>query len=535
MRGLLLLLLSAVSSRTSNRGWLSNLRALSQLPGSRTSTTVSAWDGVLEAAQLGEVRELASTLAADRHVFVLGAPSNALEAAINSLATQSHAAAANADQSAGSFFVGSLTTQAHAAAADADPNVEKLFVEYWARQSWMHLEAHRDCDEFLNGEAFKRAGGVAARPACAVLRYPNSGHVLYLDVGSDVQGPTCVFDDCAPADVPTSPERAMSHTHGHFDGRAPPGGAAGTGSGAEADKLAPVLLPLLPVFRRMHVVPAVSNRLLRFSGECMHGVPRPFDAYLANTASRGDGGGGGGAEAREEAATTRSFGQEGASLRRQVLLFNVWQGSPPLDVHPASTAAAPAPAAAVHGSAAPAPRAAGGRSAEGEEGSGEGGHLLRCAPHSGWRPVRQVGVPARARLWPPAVAVAVAVPLVVSMLGPPHRRGYQSRVFCARAPPAVRVALGESHCHSVVQLDWAANLLVRFALLSASRAAAAEPRRAVTQPVSAVEGAQLTEEVDDAAARAAGDSDTGIRRGYDGSERPVLRLHADDAVAPDWP
>lgn len=351
------------------------------LLGGRAPSSASAWDGVLRDAQLGRVRAQARTLAADRHTFSLGSPCNELEATIDQLASQARAG---------------TDTLAPA----------PLYVEYWARQNWMHLEAHRDCDEFLNGRARERGG------RGAVLRYPRSGHVLYLDVGPDVRGPTCVFVDRAARDVPTSP--------------------CPTATGAAAAELEPTALRLLPVFSSMEIMPAVSNRLLRFPGECMHGVPRPFDAYLR-----------GGAAAGEEAATTRGFGEEGARMRRQVLLFNVWEGAPPADVHPA-----------------------------GERGAGGGDGGPRCAPLAEWRPVRRVRVRPGFRLWPPAAAEAV--PLLVSMLGPAHRRGYRSRVFCARAPPAVRAALREAEAHSVVELDWFANLLVRVALRS-SRGADDDP------------------------------------------------------------
>ncbi|KAG8457168.1 hypothetical protein KFE25_004385 [Diacronema lutheri] len=307
---------------------------------------VAAWDGVFGARELERVRALAHALGADRHVFSLGSPSNALERAIDSLALQLR----------------------------GEPDGAELMVEYWARASWMHLEAHRDCDEFLNGEAFRTAGGLAARPVLATLRYPLHAHVLYLDVGADVLGPTCVFDDCEPRDVPTSPAAADA---------------------CNAEALRPVALQLLPVFRRMHVVPA--------SGE---------------------------------AATTRGYGDEGAALSRQVLLFNLWAGGPPLDVVPAAHQA----------------------------GAGADADAPRCAPLGAWRPVRRQFVRPAAQLWPPAPALAV--PLLVSMLGPRWRRGYHSRVFCARAPRAVRAALGERSLHSVVELDWFANLVVRIALLS---------------------------------------------------------------------
>ena len=63
------------------------------------------------------------------------------------------------------------------------------------------------------------------------FRYPHHGHVLYLSVSGGVRGPTCVWED-------------------GYDGA-------------------------------VTVVPAVTGRLLRFSGELVHGVPRPVDCWTA--------------------------------------------------------------------------------------------------------------------------------------------------------------------------------------------------------------------------------------------------------------
>ena len=99
---------------------------------------------------------------------------------------------------------------------------DSAHVEYWSRQEWKHIEAHADVDEKLaaNGGGF---------------RYPRHGHVLYLSVGSRVQGPTCVWE---------------------MDGDDRFGGALTT-------------------------VPAIEGRVLRFDGELQHAVPRPADVWLA--------------------------------------------------------------------------------------------------------------------------------------------------------------------------------------------------------------------------------------------------------------
>lgn len=52
------------------------------------------------------------------------------------------------------------------------------YAEYWWRDEWMSLDAHRDADEVL------------ARTE-KQLRYPDFGHVLYLGVGKQVRKRAC--------------------------------------------------------------------------------------------------------------------------------------------------------------------------------------------------------------------------------------------------------------------------------------------------------------------------------------------------------
>jgi hypothetical protein len=327
------------------------------------------------------MRELTTALGGEHHQFVLGSPNNALESAIDELASL----------------------------ANVRPSGDaRMHVEYWARQSWMHLECHRDCDEFLNGVGFdsERQG---ARRTSAMLRYPKHGHVLYLDVGSGVRGPTCIFEDADQ--VPVS-ARAAS-----------PLGGVEEAAGASGSELRPTAVRLVPILRKMHVVPARSARLLRFDGSAMHGVPRPYDAYLS----------GGGVDEQ----LTRGFGAEGCDMKRQVLLFNVWADGPPLNLEPVALGTG-----RDSSSAALAPR---------------------CRVRDDWRgaPCRQVRP---SGLWPPAAVQAVT--LLVSMLGPAWRRGYHSRIFCVRAPPGVRAALCEEETHSIVHLDRMTNALLRTARLT---------------------------------------------------------------------
>ena len=102
--------------------------------------------------------------------------------------------------------------------------------------------------------------------------------MLYVDC--EGPGPTCLFEDDAPAWWPRPTEARL------------------------AARDAP------PTFKALHVVPARSNRVLVFDGTMMHGVPRPADVYI------------------------NAAGAEGAdapvpSVRRHVILFNVWDEAPP--------------------------------------------------------------------------------------------------------------------------------------------------------------------------------------------------------------
>jgi hypothetical protein len=135
-------------------------------------------------------------------------------------------------------------------------------VEYWSRQEWRHIEAHADVDENL-----------AKREADQSFLYPDRGHVLYLQVGSDVRGPTCLFFNAT--------------------------------SGGD-------------LLRRNSVeivtVPAVCGRLLQFPGNALHAVPRPTDLWLLPFVK--------GAPQYEPEET----------WGRSVILFNMWLHNPPSDV-----------------------------------------------------------------------------------------------------------------------------------------------------------------------------------------------------------
>ena len=114
--------------------------------------------------------------------------------------------------------------------------------------------------------------------------------MLYLDIGSDVLGPTCLFFE------------------------------------KTSSSLAPPSSSSPPLLEEMAIVPAVTGRLLRFDGDIMHAVPRPALAYLDPEE--------GGTNLEIWSRTKRIEGvldDESTIYRRSVLLFNTWNELP-LDV-----------------------------------------------------------------------------------------------------------------------------------------------------------------------------------------------------------
>ena len=159
------------------------------------------------------------------------------------------------------------------------------FAEYWWRDEWMNLDAHRDADEVL-----ARTRGR--------LRWPEFGHVLYLEVGEQVRGPTLILDDGGRPPLPDRDENAL-----------PPTTAA----------------PIRAIDRLL-VVPAVTGRLLRFVGDRMHAVPRPTLAYLDPAL-----GGSNNVLWTRKRKKAGGACDESTIYRRSVLLFNTWV-DPPLNV-----------------------------------------------------------------------------------------------------------------------------------------------------------------------------------------------------------
>jgi hypothetical protein len=149
---------------------------------------------------------------------------------------------------------------------------DSKYVEYWTRQEWRSIEAHADVDEFLAKK--EDADGTGSRDS---FRYPDNGHVLYLQVGTNVRGPTCIFPNRQSGGD-------LLRKHANNDGV------------------------------ELVTVPAVPGRLLRFQGDYLHAVPRPTDFWLLKFV-----------QGAPKFEPEEEWG-------RSVVLFNTWGDKPPSDV-----------------------------------------------------------------------------------------------------------------------------------------------------------------------------------------------------------
>ncbi len=143
---------------------------------------------------------------------------------------------------------------------------QKYYVEYWTRQEWHHILAHQDMDEGWERELRK------LRQECQEdcqhehdnnFRHPITGQVLYLRIGSRVQGPTVIFDAANGRELTKNSNTSMVS------------------------------------------VPAFQGRLLRFPGDRLHAVPRPADVYWTLDQSQNH--------------------IHTPDTERSVLLFNLWK------------------------------------------------------------------------------------------------------------------------------------------------------------------------------------------------------------------
>ena len=167
------------------------------------------------------------------------------------------------------------------------------YVEWWWRDEWRNLDLHRDVDEFraraaameamMTSPMEAAAAGTTKRGDDDIFVCPRNGHVLYLDVGDEVQGGHTVLwtED----------------------------GEAATWSGG------------LKRVSHMVTCPAKPARLLRFAGTTYHSVPRPPLCYFDSEH--------GGTMGRIHARAARTPGDhESTAMKRSVILFNTWETAP---------------------------------------------------------------------------------------------------------------------------------------------------------------------------------------------------------------
>lgn len=123
-----------------------------------TNPPISVWDNVLSLESRHQLHQAATASGLGHFCFRRGAPATLMEGALDQILQEL-----------------------------PEEGTEE-YVEYWARQEWRHIEAHADVDENL-AKVQDAERGYSAES----FRYPTWGHVLYLQVGTNVTGPTCLF------------------------------------------------------------------------------------------------------------------------------------------------------------------------------------------------------------------------------------------------------------------------------------------------------------------------------------------------------
>eukprot|EP00537_Pseudo-nitzschia_pungens_P019470 CAMPEP_0172409764 /NCGR_PEP_ID=MMETSP1061-20121228/76536_1 /TAXON_ID=37318 /ORGANISM="Pseudo-nitzschia pungens, Strain cf. pungens" /LENGTH=423 /DNA_ID=CAMNT_0013145929 /DNA_START=73 /DNA_END=1344 /DNA_ORIENTATION=- len=191
-------------------------------------------------------------------------------------------------------------------------NDDAKYVEYWTRREWRSIHAHADVDEYRAKEEQRRpeSGSGETQPQTPSplggFRYPRNGHVLYLRVGTEVRGPTCIFPNRRSGGDLLRKTSALPTATG--DGSCD--AADGTESSVVDDNDAndnddnDNTVELV-------TVPAVPGRLLRFRGDYLHAVPRPTDLWLLKFVKG-----------------SPTFEPE-EEWGRSVVLFNTWSDEPP--------------------------------------------------------------------------------------------------------------------------------------------------------------------------------------------------------------
>ncbi|KAL7466256.1 hypothetical protein ACHAXS_006546 [Conticribra weissflogii] len=190
-------------------------------------------------------------------------------------------------------------------------SAKQYYVEYWTRQEWRHIEAHADVDEnlakFHDANPTEREVGDLMTKFPDTYkngyRYPIHGHVLYLQIGSEVKGPTCIFPGrSSGGDL----LKSLSTEKENHDNEAYCSSQSKSTNDIDKNDNHVQLI----------TVPAKAGRLLRFHGRDLHAVPRPHDLWMLPFV-----------KGSPEIEPGQVWG-------RSVILFNVWPGDedPPLGV-----------------------------------------------------------------------------------------------------------------------------------------------------------------------------------------------------------
>ena len=168
---------------------------------------------------------------------------------------------------------------------DTSPDDDGYYVEYWTRNEWYHTLAHADMDEGLQKSQER-------------LLHPTYGHVLYLQVGTKVRGPTVVFLD-------GSRGGDLVYHHDSEDEQ------ESNDSSIERKRKKKVSCCYNNDTINMIISPSVTNRLLKFDGSLLHAVPRPADIWFT----------------RKQLPPHLLQHEPKAKWERSVLLFNLWPKS----------------------------------------------------------------------------------------------------------------------------------------------------------------------------------------------------------------
>ncbi len=223
--------------------------------------SIQIWDNILTAQQCDQLHQLAvehqNRVADDSYIF--------------QCQSQSQAAMLTPLESAIESILREIDPDELNSASDT------VVVEYWTRQEYLNMDVHSDIDE----EKLERD---------SILRYPEYGHVLYLQAESQdtIFSPTCIF----PGKSGGWRERIKEEDNDNGE--------------AHEETL-------------LVSVPVVPGRLLRFPGSTMHAVPKPINRWFYSI------------EDQQEFDVMDEYGDE-PGIQRSVILFNVWKLEGPKDV-----------------------------------------------------------------------------------------------------------------------------------------------------------------------------------------------------------